>query len=448
MGKGVAGYLQEKYQSLIFRILLYFVFSALTVAMVLGWNFVNRVKPRFEQEVLPNLSQYIQYLVNDVGTPPDLDKARDLSRRLPFELRIEGPGVDWSSSANVRPIDQYQLRLAPYPYNSYLISSDHGEDHLLLVEREDYYFLFVVESSFQSGSKSRHGVLFILLGGILILLYLGVRRLFRPLSEISTHLKKIGAGQLDETLDIAGSGELAQLAGGINQMVVEIKSMLEGKAGLLLAISHELRSPITRMRINLELLEDGKTRQALIDDLQEMEQLVSGILETERLDTRHAVLNRTVFNLAEAIEQVISQYFESYRIDSMFAKTVVNMDEVRIRLLVKNIIDNACRYSSDSEKPVVVRLHKFNQELVFSVVDSGPGVDEAELAHITEAFYRTDNARLRKTGGYGLGLYLCWLIVEAHGGRLVIHSAMGEGMTVEAHFPLETNYWIEGTINT
>ncbi|MCP3689099.1 MAG: HAMP domain-containing histidine kinase [Gammaproteobacteria bacterium] len=439
MAKGITGYLQEKYQSLIFRILLYFIFSALAIAIVLGWSFASRIKPRFEQEVLPNLSQYIQYLVNDVGTPPDLDRAKDLSRRLPFELRIEGPELDWTSSSKLNHADEYQLQPAPYPYNNYLISH-HSEDHLLLVEHDGYRFLFAVESSFRSGSKDRHGVLFMLLGGVLILLYLGVRRLFRPLLDVSRHLKKIGTGQLDETLNIPGNGELAQLAKGINQMTVEIKSMLESKAGLLLAISHELRSPITRMRINLELLEDAKTRQTLVDDLQEMEQLVSAILESERLNTRHAVLNRTSFNMAEIIENTINQYFENYLIYSELSNIVVKMDEVRIRLLIKNIIDNACRYSSDSEMPVMVSLTSSAHELIFSVVDSGPGVDEAEIAHITDAFYRTDSSRLRKTGGYGLGLYLCRLIVEAHGGRLIISSARGQGMTVEAHFPLDTNH--------
>ncbi len=431
-------YLKEKYQSLVFRILLYFVLSTVVVAIVLGWNFASRIKPRFENEVLPNLSQYIQYLVDDIGAPPDLAKAKELTRRLPFELRIEGPNTDWASNDSLQPIADYRLHRAPTPYHRYRIGGRH-ERQLLMLERDAYRYMFTVESGFRSGSRNRHWVLFILLGGTLVLLYLGIRRLFKPLSDISVHLKKIGAGQLDESLVIPGNGEIAQLASGINQMTVEIKSMLESKAGLLLAISHELRSPITRMRINLELLEEHKIRQTLIDDLQEMEQLVSGILETERLNTRHAVLNRSTFNLAETIEQVISQYFENCRIDSNLATTAVNMDEVRIRLLVKNIIDNACRYSSDSEVRVVVNLAKSDQELIFSVIDSGPGVDEAELAHITEAFYRTDSARLRKTGGYGLGLYLCRLIVEAHGGSLVIQSTVGEGMTVEAHFPHEMN---------
>ena len=426
--------IQRKYQSLIFRILLYFVLSALIVAIVLGWNFANRIKPHFENEILPNLSQYIQYLVIDVGTPPDLDKARALTTSLPFELRIEGHGVNWSSNVLLRPIGQYRFRAAPYPYQQYQVSRRKG-DHLLLLEKQGYQYLFAVESSFRSGSRSRHWLLFTLLAGILIVLYLDIRRLFHPLTDISEHLKKIGAGELDETIEIPGKGELSQLADGINTMSNEIKSMLESKASMLLAISHELRSPITRMRINLELLPETDERQTLINDLQEMEELVSGILESEKLNCRHAVLNRSRFDLSICVEDIIAQYFPDCAISRELEPVVANLDEMRIRLLVKNLLDNACRYSQGSGENVLVDLIQEDQQVVLTVTDYGPGVSAEDLLHITEPFYRTDSARMRKTGGYGLGLYLCRLIAEAHDGELEIQSVLGEGMFVRLRLP-------------
>jgi len=427
--------IQRKYQSLIFRILLYFVLSALTVAIVLGWNFANRIKPHFENEILPNLSQYIQYLVNDVGTPPDLDRARSLTASLPFELRIEGHGVNWSSNVLLRPIEQYRFRAAPYPYQQYQTSRRKG-DHLLLLEKQGYQFLFAVESSFRSGSRSRHWLLFTLLAGILVVLYLGIRHLFHPMSDISEHLKKIGAGQLDQTIDIPGKGELAQLAGGINKMSNEIKSMLESKASMLLAISHELRSPITRMRINLELLPETDERQTLVSDLQEMEELVSGILESEKLNSPHAILNRSTFDLSVCIQDIIDQYFPDCVIRRKLVSVVANLDEMRVRLLVKNLLDNACRYSQGSDEGVLVDLVQEDQKIVLKITDYGPGVSAEDLLHITEPFYRTDSARMRKTGGYGLGLYLCRLIAEAHGGELEIQSELGKGMVVHLSLPI------------
>jgi len=428
-------YLTQQYQSLIFRILLYFVISALAVALVLGWNFVNRIKPHFNNEILPNLSQYIQYLVQDIGIPPDLKKAELLTDKLPFELRIEGASINWSSTPMLGSIDAYYFKQAPYPYQKYSIDR-RGRDHLLLLEVGEYRYLFSVNNSFRSGSRHRHWFLFLLFASILVILYLAIRRLFNPIRHISQHLKKIGAGQLDQPMQVAGKGELAQLSHHINDMTVEIKSMLESKAGLLLAISHELRSPITRMRINLELLEDNNKRQVLVQDLQEMEDLVSTILESERLNTRHARLNRSCFDMAELIDETIDQQFESCSISKNLSSMKVNLDEVRIRLLIRNLIDNACRYSLDSDKAVEIELRLEDEFLVFSVVDYGPGVETKDLELLTEPFYRADSARLRKTGGYGLGLYLCRLIVEAHDGKLEIRSELGRGLTVVVRIPI------------
>ena len=101
---------------------------------------------------------------------------------------------------------------------------------------------------------------------------------------------------------VSGEDELAHLATGINDMSAQIKSMLDSKAGLLLAISHELRSPLTRMRVNLELLGKSDTQRSLIDDIREIEHLLSSILESEKLNTAHASLNRTSCDLAQVIE--------------------------------------------------------------------------------------------------------------------------------------------------
>ena len=429
--------LKRRYQSLIARILLYFVLSALTVAIVLGWNLAQRIKPQFEQQILPNLSQYIQYLVLDIGSPPDLARAAELSQRLPFELRIEGPGVDWSSNILLEPVARYRFKPAPYPYQQYQIAGRKA-DHLLMLEKGGYRYLFAIESSFRNSARNRHWVLFVLLAGILGLLYFGIRRMFRPLTEISSHLEKIGAGQLDESIEIRGHGELAELADGINRMRAEIKSMLESKAGMLLAISHELRSPITRMRVNLELLATSDLQQTLIDDVKEMEELVASLLESEKLNSRHAILNRSTFDLSTSIRDLIDQHFSDCPINQHLPPTVAYLDEIRIRLLVKNLLDNACRYSIDSNKAVEISLEQQDEWIQLEIIDHGPGVDIDDLGHITEPFYRSDSARQRKTGGYGLGLYLCRLIAEAHGGKLQFESGQGEGFTVKLQLPIST----------
>jgi len=430
-------YFRIKRASLIFRLLFYFILSMVIVALVLSINFTSQFKPRFKNDLLPNLARYIEYVVDDIGLPPDLNKARLLAFDLPFEIRIEGPDTDWSSHSKIQSINKFELEQAPHPYQKYYIGHDHDE-FVLMAEKQAYRYLFVVDSKFRSGSGKRHLILFISLVGTLFILYIFIRRMFRPIATISQQVRNIGDGKLDTPIEIHGEDELAQMAQGINDMSLRIKTMLESKASLLLAISHELRSPMTRMRVNLELIDESETRELLIEDVREMEHLVSNILESEKLNTSHAPLNRCELNLAETIEEVIREYFPSENINKDLSPVIASLDEVRIRLLIKNLLDNACRYSVEPKTPVEIKLEQEAEFLCLRVSDHGAGISEADLMHITEPFFRADTARQRSTGGYGLGLYLCKLIVEAHAGAINIESSLGEGTTVTVRLPVQS----------
>ena len=214
--------------------------------------------------------------------------------------------------------------------------------------------------------------------------------------------------------------------------------MLESKSGLLLAISHELRSPLTRMRVNLELLETSDTQKKLIDDVHEMEDLIAAILESEKLNSQHAPLNLECFELASLIEDMVHSHPCHGRIETSLSPVTVVADKLRISLMLKNIIDNAGRYS-EPDSPIEICLTHDSELVRITVTDHGTGIDEKVLPRLTEAFYRPHSARQRETGGYGLGLYLCRLIIEAHDGRLNIESSLGQGTVVMVTFPLRNS---------
>jgi signal transduction histidine kinase len=434
MWNKIRHYLLQRWQTLTFKILLYFSVTVLIVAIILGVSFFNRIKPHFKSELLPNLARYVQYVVEDIGSPPDLTKAKSLAFELPFELRIEGNNIEWSSRFDIQKISQYRLKRAPKPYQNYSVGS-HRNYHYLLSKKGEYRYLFIVDSDFGDHQSRRHWLLFLVLGGTLIGLYYFIRRLFIPIKVISLQVDKIGSGVFDATKETKGGDELSVLASGINAMSTQIKSMLDGKAGLLLAISHELRSPITRMRVNLELLDESSTCGALIDDIKEMEQLVSSILESEKLNTAHAPLNLTISHLAELIELVIEQHFPNQDIELNLSAVDALVDEFRFKLLVKNLLDNASHYSSTDAPAIKVSLTVQNREIILDICDYGSGIKAEDLAHIKEPFYRADCARQRSTGGYGLGLYLCHQIVQAHGGKIEITSQIDVGTTVSVFLP-------------
>lgn len=106
--------------------------------------------------------------------------------------------------------------------------------------------------------------------------------------------------------------------------------------------------------------------------------------------------------------------------------------------MLKNLLENALRHNGPDSQPPLLSLEQDQDELVFTVQDYGEGIEEQHLPHLTEPFYRVDPARQRQTGGYGLGLYLCRVIAETHGGTLEIKSRRGAGTTIVVRLPLST----------
>jgi signal transduction histidine kinase len=431
-------YLVSKWQSLIFRLLFYFMLSILALAVVLGISFTQRLKPHVQQQILPNVERYLDYLISDIGDPPDLIVAQQLADELPFEIRIEGQGSQWASNPAIKPISSYRFEAAPPPYENVYYGHQRRTE-LLLIKHDDLQYLFVVEDSFRRGAERRHGLLFVGLAAILLLLYIGIRRLFRPLGVMSEQVRRIGEGDLQQSIEVENKGELGLLATGINRMSRQIKSMLESKSGLLLAISHELRSPLTRMRVNLELLDDDDLRSKLIDDTREMEALIAAILESEKLSSSHAPLLLRQSQLAELVREVVANHPQSSRIDMQLTATPLAVDELRFKLLLKNLIDNALQYSREPDAHIEVHLHRERTAAILEVVDQGVGIAASDIPKLTGAFYRPDSARQRNTGGYGLGLYLCQLIVDAHGGGLRIESVPGKGTRVVVSLPADNS---------
>jgi len=275
---------------------------------------------------------------------------------------------------------------------------------------------------------------------VLAALYYATRALFRPIDGIQAGVERIGAGELEHRLDVPRRDELGDLARSINGMADEIRRMLEAKRELLLAISHELRSPLTRAKVAVALLEDAGQRAEITGELDELAQLIEELLETERLASPHRVLDRRPVSLNALVDEVLASFFAGRAVQRDFPALEVRaeVDAPRIKLLLKNLLDNALRHTPAGALPPEVMLQQASNEIALTVRDHGGGIAPEHLPHLTEPFYRADPSRRRETGGYGLGLYLCRVIAEAHGGALAIDSAPGRGTAVRVILPHPT----------
>jgi signal transduction histidine kinase len=387
----------------------------LLLALCMGAVFMGGMQRAFStgwrDAAKPLVTDYMDRLVADLGSPPDVGRAQALASRLPISIRIEGPEVNWQSHPDRKLFDG---RASDW------LSRTTADGHRVV---------------FGPGAIPSHGVFgwitLALLLGLLIGAYAYVRRLLRPLDDIRAGAERFGRGVFDTPIPLRRRDELGDLAGRINTMAHDIEDMLNAKRGLLLALSHELRSPLTRARLNAELLPAAgegsapRERDALLRDLGEMRDLISDLLESERLASPHAALQREAIDLAALVREVAVEMpaAADVRLDLAAGLPPLALDRMRVRLLVRNLLDNALRYSADAGQPPQVSLQAAERGVLLEVRDFGPGVDPEQLDHLTEPFYRTDGARQRATGGVGLGMYLCRLVAEAHGAQLQVRNA-------------------------
>jgi signal transduction histidine kinase len=401
---------------------------AVTVTFLAGTQ--AALRGGWQDYVRPLVAHYTDLLVAEIGTPPDVARAEALTQRLPLRIRIDGPIVNWDS----QPVDQ---------------AGNERPKHFDPPDKADSTWRPVRQLA--DGHRIRFGLADVsredrprVIGwatlAVLLLLtalaYATVRRLLRPLRDIRAGALRFGQGDFSRPIAPRRRDELGELAEQINRMAGNLHGMLDAKRALLLAISHELRSPLTRARLNAELVAEGPERDALLHDLAEMRDLISDLLESERLTTGHAALQTEPTELNGLIAEVVQAQFEGRGISLNLGPDVpaLLLDRTRIRLLVRNLLDNALRHSVGALAPPSVSTARVGSTLQLNVRDHGPGVPEAQLPLLAQAFYRPDSARQRATGGVGLGLYLCRLVVQAHGGQMTIRNA-APGLEVEVTLP-------------
>lgn len=273
---------------------------------------------------------------------------------------------------------------------------------------------------------------------ILILCYLAIRRILRPLRWISAGVSEVRHGNLNHRVRIRGNDELTDLAVSFNEMTAELRAMIEKKEHLLRDVSHELRSPLTRMRVAVEMLEDKDMKSELLQDLEAMEKMVATILETARENHLSRDMQISKVDLEPLLKSVTANYQGTppgLRYHSTGKPQICMADYKALVTVFTNLIENGLKYSDENDNPVEIVIATRKEFIEVIIKDSGCGIADSELPYIFEPFYRVDRSRSKKSGGFGLGLSLCKTIIEALGGKIKAASNPGRGTSVTVTLP-------------
>ncbi|WP_236191778.1 ATP-binding protein [Pseudomonas paraglycinae] len=277
----------------------------------------------------------------------------------------------------------------------------------------------------------------VLLGQLALMLactWLAVRIAIRPLTRLANAVETLDPNAHPINLDEKGPNEVAYAARAFNSMQARIAAYLKERMQLLAAISHDLQTPITRMKLRAEFMDDSAEKDKLWNDLGEMEHLVrEGVAYARSIHGSTEESRRT--NLDSFLDSLVFDYQDMGKEVQLSGKSeaVIDTRPHALRRVLVNLTDNALKFAGAAE----LLIQRDKSSLSIKVMDRGPGIAEEELAQVMEPFYRVENSRNRSTGGTGLGLAIAQQLAMALGGSLTLSNREGGGLCAELKLPLQ-----------
>ena len=264
----------------------------------------------------------------------------------------------------------------------------------------------------------------ILLSGVVLLSLIGVRWITKPLKILATAAEQLGKNIDRPPLDESGPIEVASAANAMNNMQQRLSRYIHDRTRILAAMSHDLKTPITRMRLRAELLEDAALRNKFSKDLADLETMVSETLDFMRGVGDGEISRQVDINaLMESIQVDIQEIGKQMDLQGV-AQATLECRPQALKRCLSNLIDNAIRYGTVAH----VVLLDAPESIQIVVRDEGPGVPDDILPRLFEPFYRLEASRNRDSGGTGLGLSIARNIAEQHGGTLTLHNGRNGGL--------------------
>ena len=422
-------------------VLLVLVALALTAV---AWGLGRRIPPREPERVVA----FVAARVGERGASREGVDAeiRNLREGLGLETTVFGPAGEVRASAGAPAAPLSAAQVAELATGAVFVEGRHFTFAARLPSGGGYV---IVAPEPHARSLARTAAF---LAAVLLVLAIGswptARSIASPLERLTAVANRIGEGDLSARTGLRGRGEVGQLARAFDEMAERLQRLVRAERELLANVSHEVRTPLARIRVALELAAEGdheKAQRYLSEigaDLAEIDGLVEEILTAARLDgagPQGLPLHRARVELLPLLQEATARFRASDPVHPLSLEApeglpAIDADAPLLRRLVDNLLDNARKYSEPGA-PVTLAAREEPGAVILEVRDRGIGIDPTDLPRLFTPFFRTDRSRARGTGGVGLGLNLARRIAEAHGGAIAAESRPGEGTTIRVTLP-------------
>ena len=344
------------------------------------------------------------------------------------ELLPEKKAERWYS-----PMDRSLRReLKPVFGNSYWFDTTSFKEVVELRTKYKNGFLQIFFPKYKiAPSSTRIFALWITLPGLLLIMIaiIFLKNQTRPIVNLAEVAEKFGKGEFVKEFRPSGAREIRQAAYEFDKMRKRITIHLNQRSEMLSGISHDLRTPLTRLKLQLALLKQQDLAKKMSDDIEEMERMLNEYLEFSRHQKNEETEKVNINNI---INEVVKKY-ENKQIDiSVEENLEINIRPNSIKRCLINLIDNGLSYG----KKVAILSNKIKQNLLIIVDDDGPGIDKNEYQNVMKPFYRIDKSRGQNKSGVGLGLSIANDIIRSHGGNISLDKSPLNGLRVKISLPL------------
>lgn len=307
------------------------------------------------------------------------------------------------------------------------------EDLSLSIQMSDGRWLNVATSYRPPPGAYRPLLVQLGLTAFLTVLIIGfaVRRVTRPLKTLAVSAEKFGRGEEQVPLQPSGPIEVRALTSAFNDMQDRLTRFVKDRTRMLAAISHDLRTPITSLRIRAEFIEDEENREKIIETLDEMAAMTEATLRFARDEAQSEAAEET--DLGAMLESLAADQKDLGHDCSVTLekKIMLSCRPVALKRALRNLIENGVRYGGSA----TIHAETDDGEVVIRIEDNGPGIPEDRLKDVFEPFVRLEESRSEETGGIGLGLAITRSIIHAHGGTITLTNGRDRGLEVEVRLP-------------
>jgi two-component system osmolarity sensor histidine kinase EnvZ len=388
-------------------------------------------------EVLADLEQQMETL------PPQQQEIFLLHWNQPFRLQLKSPNDPLVPIATNQPTQQLELSILKrleHMFGGNLEARiryiPHYQLWLKISMLDKPYWLVIPLGRYQHYSYSALGYLaatFIVLAIFAAGLF--AWRINLPLRRLSRAVQKLGRGVSPDPLPIQGPYEVQMLAQTFNQMLHDLTLTERERATMLAGLSHDLRTPITRLRLCVEMMQDESLRDGMIQDLDDMERIIQQFIDYVRSESEEA---ETDISLNAIILSVCDRYERNnvtVMTDLADKLPLQKLKPIATARVLSNLLDNAIRYA---KPPFSISTKKEGDEIVLKVKDCGSGIPAHLKDEIIKPFFRLDPAR-RANGGSGLGLSIVERTAKQHQAKLHLYNHLKGGLIVEIRYPLKVS---------